>query len=481
MTFRKALLVIGSAAALGGCEPPSTGPITVSVIGTPPRLVNPNLRALDPPAAFLTEAVAQGLVRFDASGEIEPALAQSWIVSDDGLRYTFRIRRLTWSDGQRVTAEQVAARLRAAISRASRNPFKPILAAISDVVAMTDEVLEIQLLGPRPNFLQLLAQPEMGIMIGELGTGPYRIAEGASMPLRLAPPSPEDDGRTESIPDILLWGERAAISVARFADGEVELVTGGTVGDLAIARAAGPPRNTLIFDRAQGLFGLAFTSREGPLAAVEIRRALSMAIDRETIARALDAPGFEARAALVPGGTAELRQPAAPGWAAQPLPMRRTEAAAIIVAQSLDAPLTLRVAMPDGPGYRVLFAHLRRDWARIGVEAIRVPSGAAADLRLIDAVAPANLPTWYLRFFTCDAGPVCDTAIDETLQRARLAATAADRQAALAEADRALAELTPYIAIAGPVRWSLVSRRLNGFRPNAFARHPASELIAEAF
>src|SRR6185312_2300002 len=112
-----------------GCGGEQSGPVRVSAIGGAPQLANPNLQPLDPPAAFLTEAVAQGLVRFDAAGEIEPALAQSWIVSDDGLRYTFRIRRATWADGSPVSAQQVAARLRAALSRASRNPFTHVLGA----------------------------------------------------------------------------------------------------------------------------------------------------------------------------------------------------------------------------------------------------------------------------------------------------------------------------------------------------------------
>ncbi len=42
---------------------------------------------------------------------------------------------------------------------------------------MTDEVLEISLRGPRPNFLQLLAHPEMAIIQSGQGTGPYRLAE----------------------------------------------------------------------------------------------------------------------------------------------------------------------------------------------------------------------------------------------------------------------------------------------------------------
>lgn len=471
----------GAAALLGGCEEPATGPITVSVVGAAPRLANPNLQPLDPPAAFLTEAVAQGLVRFDATGEIEPALAQSWIVSDDGLRYTFRIRRLTWADGQRVTAEQVASRLRASISRASRNPLKPVLFAIANVVAMTDEVLEIQLRGPRPNFLELLAQPEMAIMLNGRGTGPYRITGAGNAPMQLALPVPSEEERIEETrPGLLLWGQRPGVAVARFIAGEVELVTGGTIGDLAIARAASPPRGTLSFDRAPGLFGLAFASNAGPLAGAEARQALAMAIDRDAMATALDAPGFDTRVSLVPAGTAELPQPAGGAWAAMSMPMRREAAARIIAGLALEAPLRLRVAMPDGPGYRIVFAHLRRDWRRIGVDTVRVAPNDAAELRLIDAVAPANLPTWYLRFFTCEAGPICDETADEALQRARLAASPAERQAALADADRAMATLTPYIAIASPVRWSLVTRRLNGFRANAFARHPASELIAES-
>jgi peptide/nickel transport system substrate-binding protein len=61
---------------------------------------------------------------------------------------------------------------------------------------------------------------------------------------------------------------------------------------------------------------------------------------------------------------------------------------------------------------------------------------------------------------------------------ARKAPTAQERQARLAEADSSLAELTPFIPLAAPVRWSLVSPRLTGFRPNVFGRHNIAELIA---
>jgi peptide/nickel transport system substrate-binding protein len=158
------------------------------------------------------------------------------------------------------------------------------------------------------------------------------------------------------------------------------------------------------------------------------------------------------------------------------MPMRRERASATIAA--LDAPLRLRVAMPDGPGHRLIFAHLRRDWRLIGVEAERVAPNAAAELRLVDAVAPIMLGSWFLRHFTCDAGPVCSEEADAALELARVAKTAAERRTQLAATDRLLAAVTPFIPLAAPVRWSLVSPRLDGFRPNPFGRHPAATLVA---
>jgi peptide/nickel transport system substrate-binding protein len=473
---------------LGACDgAPSTGPVAVSAIGKPPALVNPNLEPLDPPRAFLLEAAAQGLVRFDAAGQIEPALAQRWIVSDDGLRYTFRLARLDWpGGGGRITAQQVAQRLRAAAGRASRNPLKPILGAVQSIDAMTPEVIEIVLKSPRPNFLQLLAQPELAVLRGTSGSGPYRAeaAEGGAMLLSW-PRSEDPDDADEAVPaPVLLRGEPAATAVARFAIGAADLVTGGTAGDLPLARAARLPAERLQFDPVVGLYGLAFV-REGAgetFTAPAARRALAMTIDRAAYASALAVPGLQPRDGLLPAGLGEVPQPAQPDWAALPMAERRAAARAILAETvrfvSAPEPLAVRVAMPEGPGYSLLFAHLKRDWSLIGVTARRVAAGAPADLRLVDTVAPAGLASWYLRHFTC-AGPyVCDTAADEMLEGARIAPSAPLRRALLANADRILSAQAPFIALAPPVRWSLVSPRLTGFRPNPFGRHAAGELIA---
>ncbi len=72
------LLPLLSPLALAGCAPADDGgPIVLSVIGADRlSLVNPDRGPLDAGAALMLGATAQGLVAFDAEGQVEPALAE---------------------------------------------------------------------------------------------------------------------------------------------------------------------------------------------------------------------------------------------------------------------------------------------------------------------------------------------------------------------------------------------------------------------
>ena len=61
-------------------------------------------------------ATVEGLVGLDAEGRVVPAIAERWIITDDGQSYIFRLRDGTWPDGSHVTAETAAAALRKAIA-----------------------------------------------------------------------------------------------------------------------------------------------------------------------------------------------------------------------------------------------------------------------------------------------------------------------------------------------------------------------------
>jgi len=200
-----------------------------------------------------------------------------------------------------------------------------------------------------------------------------------------------------------------------------------------------------------------------------------MALDRDAMVAAIGIDGLQPRLGLTVPGLSNLAASTLPGWAANPLVARLNEARRLIAAAG---PLqrSIRVAMPDGPGYRLLFAHLRRDWMRIGIDAVRVDLPRSADLRLVDEVAPSRGASWYLERFTCARVPVCDAAADTALAASRTARDPATRAVQLATADRLLTDAVPYLPLTTPVRWSLVSRRITGFRANPFAVHSLTDL-----
>ena len=68
-------------------------------------------------------------------------------------------------------------------------------------------------------------------------------------------------------------------------------------------------------------------------------------------------------------------------------------------------------------GLSVLNSHLLAGALWIAVE--RTQSARAADLRLVDLVAPSSSPAWFLRHFRCGAVPVCDEEADELLDHRR--------------------------------------------------------------
>ena len=55
-------------------------------------------------------------------------------------------------------------------------------------------------------------------------------------------------------------------------------------------------------------------------------------------------------------------------------------------------PLTIAIDLPQGPGATMLFDRLAADWGAIGIRLVRADKGIAADLRLIDLVAPSVRP-----------------------------------------------------------------------------------------
>jgi peptide/nickel transport system substrate-binding protein len=71
---------------------------------------------------------------------------------------------------------------------------------------------------------------------------------------------------------------------------------------------------------------------------------------------------------------------------------------------------------------------------------------------------------------------VCDADADKLMEAARDTPIPAQRYALLAQAASRIDDAQLFIPIAAPVRWSLVSGRIQGFSGNRYARHTLTDL-----
>lgn len=477
------LTAIVLATALAACGRGDDRAVEVAVIGEPsaPFASGPRL----PLAAQLVRAAsAEGLVGFDEQGRVIPAIADRWIVTDDGLSYIFRLRDGTWPGGGAITGETGRAALVRAIGALRGTALGSDLSVIREVRAMAGRVIEIRLHQQAPDLLQLLAQPELGLTMRGAGAGPMQLDRDKRTAI-LTPIPPEDLG----LPQPEDWEARrrklnlvalpATDAIRRFNSGEADVVLGGRFADFPRLDAAGVPRGAIRLDPVTGLFGLAVTRTDGFLGAPENREALAMSIDREALATALNVGGWTATTRVVAPGSADDNGTVGERWPGQALAERRTQAAARVAAwQAANGkPPTLRIALPAGPGGDILLRQLAADFGAIGLTVRRVGEAADADLQLVDTVARYARVGWFLNQLSCSnaRGP-CSAAADRLAESALSEPDPVKRADLYAQAEAQLTIANSFIPFGVPVRWSLVSGTVTGFAPNRWNIHPLMPL-----
>ncbi len=461
--------------ALAACGGDADRPVEVAAIGDPgsPFAGGPRLPVA---AQLVRSATAEGLVAFDERGRVIPALADRWIVTDDGLSYIFRLRDGRWADGATITGDNARIALIEAIARVRGTALGLDLAPIDEVRTMAGRVVEIRLKRQTPDFLQLLAQPELGLLRRGRGAGPMKLARQKQSAL-MTPIPPEDRGLPQQ-PD---WGQLtrnlrlvalpAAEAISRFNAGDSDIVVGGRFEDFPRLDAAGVSRGAIRLDPVAGLFGLAVISQQGFLGLPENREALAMAIDRDALGNALGVGGWTATTRLVNPGLAGDNGTVAERWPGSSVADRRAQATGRVARWKDD--VQLKIALPAGPGADLIFDRLRADWETIGIRLVRVGEGAAADLVMVDAVARYPRADWFLNQLSCTAAKgVCDAGADRLAGQAREEPDPAKRAERYAEAEAKLTIANGYIPLGVPIRWSLVSGRATGFSPNPWSVHP---------
>lgn len=480
--MRRILCAAAICLSLVSCGPSDGGgPLGVIFIGEPPNLFQQGVR-LPPGAQHLRAATYEGLVALDPAGQVVPALAERWIVTDDGLSYIFRLRDSEWPDGEPFTANDVRVLLRDGISKLKGTSLGIDLAKVAEIRAMTERVIEIRLTGPMPDFLRLLAQPELGFVKSGSGAGPMVLSRDDGTALaRLSALPPESRG----LPARENWQALSrplavrALPVERavkaFANGEVDLVLGGRIIDFPLARVGPLSRGTIQVDPAIGLLGLVITNEHGLLAAPARREALSMAIERSALIQPFGLGGWQPASWIVPPEQFAQTPYPANRWEGLALEQRREIAARRIAVwqDQNEARARIRLALPRGPGSDLLFTQLAAAWSAIGVETVRVLPMEEADLELRDNLARFASPRWFLNQFHCSlkaglCAPEADALVNESLEQRDAAA----KERLLADAHTALVAAEVFIPLGAPVRWSLVRGSVRGYQANQWGLHP---------
>lgn len=377
------LLVLAVAVASASCG--SRAPEGEQGTGSEPLLLRRGLGgqpgSLDPQRAEdafsfdVLRDLYEGLTTSSPSGEVLPAVAESWSVDKAGTRYAFKLRRdARWSNGDPVVAGQFVEALRRAVDPATASGGADLLRAIENapailkgelppdklgVSASSDHVLEITLSQPVPYFPDILtntvASPvhESSLAVAggfskagsTVSNGPYALAEvvpGAS--LRLVRNNfywnsgaiAFDQVKYELVPD-----ENA--EYIRFRAGELDVTN--NVPEQRFEELARDPKSGLQHRAALATFYFTFNTIQGPLSGgPALREALSLAIDREAITSLITRAGQMPAYALVPEGVWNYT-PAEYEWRTSAVAARLAKARSLYATAgySVGKPLRLRM------------------------------------------------------------------------------------------------------------------------------------------
>lgn len=302
------------------------------IIGDEPTSLDPGLAADSTPSTVLVNTF-EGLTTLDENDTPIPAIAESWDVSDDGTVYTFHIRdNARWSDGKAVTAHDFAYAWRRVIDPTTAAEFGYfILEHVYNADAYyrgdvpidevgievpDDRTLKVTLENPIHYFLNLTATwtffpvREDAVAQGEnwfkdpasfIGDGPFMMKEYREGESIILVPNPQyynaDKVKLKTLRLDFLDDPNNAL--AAFESGKVDGSELVPYADIPRLRMEEDGFHLLPY--IQHIW-INFNTQVEPYNDVNVRKALTYAIDREAIVTQVLQGGQVAATGLVPFG-----------------------------------------------------------------------------------------------------------------------------------------------------------------------------------
>jgi peptide/nickel transport system substrate-binding protein len=275
------------------------------VVSERPLSLNPLIDATDPAVVDVGHLLYRSLLKLDSTGFPQPDLAASWTVSGDGLVYTAALPpNLMWSNGRPVTAADVVATDKFALSPQASDPT--LSAALRGVtVTAAPSAVTFKLRTPRASFAATLTQlpilPFGGLsapaLVAVAGhptapmptSGPYEVKSTDARAILLQPNSHARPRPSIGSYELRLY-IRFSDAAAAFAQGSLNALLATTPRELAELLAVKGSRAQTV--TTQDFVDLMFNERAAGLADPVVRQAIGIAIDRSAVvAGALAAHG----------------------------------------------------------------------------------------------------------------------------------------------------------------------------------------------
>lgn len=246
--------------------------------------------------------IFDGLTYRGPDMKLVPALAESWEELDEGKRIRFKLRQgVTFHNGEPFNAAAVKFTFdRLLGDEGAKGPQRSNYTAIESVEVIDDATVDLHLSAPDPVLLTKLAgygamivPPKYLAEVGDekfnlmpVGTGPFKVTGyEPKVALKMQP----YDG---------FWGDKAKVSeleyrfitepataVAELQAGRVDLVIPPTIPVSMIPTIEADPNLALVTTAGPTIYSLRYNTRDGITADPRVRKALIMAVDRDTIVK----------------------------------------------------------------------------------------------------------------------------------------------------------------------------------------------------
>lgn len=250
--------------------------------------------------------IYETLVCLDNNSQVQPGLAETWEVAEDGVTYTFHLRKgVKFHDGDEFTAEDVIASYDKAKNPDSPSAFSSFFVGVESYEALDDYTVAVKTKGIYPVLLNNLSnvyimkreniegktEEEMADVV--VGTGRYKFVEQVKEDHVDLVANPEHWSGEKPITNVRFRPiTNEATRTATMLTGEVDLTSNISVRDIerlnntdgiSVITQKGLREIYLNLDSRKD--SPLFTGKPNPMADVRVREAMYRAIDIDTIVK----------------------------------------------------------------------------------------------------------------------------------------------------------------------------------------------------